>query len=58
MEIRMKNASWKWTALVLCTGTLLQLSTCATDFLFYILQAAATQLAGGVLTNLAGGTGA
>ena len=49
----MKKSTWKWTVLVACTGTLLQFGTCATDLLYYIVQAAATQIAGGLLTGLA-----
>ena len=46
--------AWKWTALAVSGGVLLQFSACATDFAYYILQAAATQVAAGLITSAVG----
>ncbi len=45
---------WKWAALALSGGVLLQTSTCS-DFGYYLMQALATQLVTAVL-NAATGT--
>jgi hypothetical protein len=50
----MNRRTWKWIALVAASGTLLQVSSCAMDILYYLIQAAATQLIAGALTG--GGT--
>lgn len=34
---------WKWTALVVSGGMLMQFASCATDLLYYVLQVAASQ---------------
>ncbi len=46
----------KWVALVLASGTLLQLGTCATDFVYMVLQGVATQVASGLVQQLLGTT--
>jgi hypothetical protein len=46
--------AWKWTALALAGGVLLQLGACATDLGYYLLQALATQLATAALTAATG----
>lgn len=48
--------AWKWTALALSGGVLLQLSTCASDFGYYVMQALATQIVTGIVSATAGGT--
>lgn len=45
---------WKWAALALSGGVLLQASACS-DFAYYLMQAFATQLATAIL-NAATGT--
>ncbi len=43
--------AWKWTALVLTGGVLLQLNTCAVDLAYYVMQALATQVVSQMLTS-------
>jgi hypothetical protein len=45
---------WKWIALAASGGMLLQVGSCATDFLYYVLQALATQFASALVTGAAG----
>lgn len=52
LEKHMK--AWKWTALVMSGGLLLQFGACAADIAYYLLQAAATQLITGALATAAG----
>ncbi len=47
--------AWKATALFVSGGLLLQLGSCATDFMYYLMQALATQLVSGLLNAAAGG---
>ena len=42
--------AWKWTALTISGGVLLQLSACASDFGYYVMQTLATQLISGILS--------
>ncbi len=43
--------TWKWITLTVSGGTLLALGTCATDLMYYAMQAAATQLVTGALSG-------
>ncbi len=40
---------WKWTALVVSGGLLMQFASCATDLLYYVMQVAASQAISGAL---------
>jgi len=48
--------AWKATALFLSGGLLLQLGSCATDFMYYLMQALATQLISSLLNAATGGS--
>jgi hypothetical protein len=45
---------WKWAALTLSGGVLLQYNTCSTDFAYYIMQALATQIVTALLNAATG----
>ncbi len=42
--------TWKWTALIVTGGMLLQFQTCVTDIAYYVIQLAAQQIITGALT--------
>ncbi|MBP7748161.1 MAG: hypothetical protein KA383_18765 [Phycisphaerae bacterium] len=42
---------WKWIALTLAGGTLLQLSACASDLGYYVLQLVATQIVSALVNS-------
>lgn len=44
--------AWKWTALVVSGGMLLQLNACVTDFAYYVMQLLVNQLLAQLLANI------
>ncbi len=40
----------KWTVLVMSSGVLIAFGSCATDFLYFVMQSVASQLASSAVT--------
>ncbi|MEW6251491.1 MAG: hypothetical protein AB1716_12645 [Planctomycetota bacterium] len=48
--------AWKWMGLFVAGGLLLQLGTCATDFMYFVMQNLATQFASAIVEQTVGAT--